>query len=96
LYGEFTADFHHAFFGKETIPVVGRDNKVYKIPAPLALPDNIISRCDEVIARYKAISQSQGLFKPDFDSCWETQKPQIKKYIFDGFQNGIKVFIFIY
>ena len=86
LYGEFTADLHAAFFGKETIPVYSRDGQVYKIPARLDHPEVIITRVERKIAAYKLISQ--GLLKPEFDACWETQKPQITKSIFDGLQDG--------
>ena len=88
MYGQFTKQLHAAFVGTTKMTVQGRDSHFYEISGKLESPDIITSRVQELIDHFRKISQADGLFLKDFDTCWKNQIPQIKKYIFDGVHDG--------
>jgi hypothetical protein len=56
------------------------------VEAPLDNGKTIIERCEKLIAHYRSVYPT--MFSASFDSVWETQKPQIEKYIEDPIVDG--------
>jgi hypothetical protein len=83
---QFSIDMHTAFTGTNMIPVRSRTGKVHMVEAPLDDGKTIINRCKKLIADYRNVYPT--MFSASFDSVWETQKPQIEKYIEDPIVEG--------
>jgi hypothetical protein len=97
---QFSIDLHTAFTGTNKIPVRSRTGKVHMVEAPLDHGKTIIERCETLIAQYRSVYPT--MFSASFDSTWDTQKPQIEKYVKDPIVEGtensciIKIFIIPY
>ena len=87
FYGSFCKAFHEAFTTSTKVPVKSRNGKMYNVKGPLDAPDVIIDRVEKVIAHWN--TTFPDLLNDAFFKSWETQKTNIRKYVFEVYINGM-------
>lgn len=88
LYAQFCKNFHGALVGCSKVPAQSRNGKVYYVPEPLKEPETIITCGDAMIKHFKSLPSGPTLFTNSFDTTWNYQKTQIRRYIFEVYVNG--------